>query len=232
MLTLIPRHPQSIRTEALYQAVKRKGYRVSKRTVERNLVDLSSIFPLTTDTVGKANSWSWMKGAPAVQVPGMSAEEAMVFRLAQLHLERLLPASMFGSLRPYFATAERTLNALDSRSSKRRLLDRVRVVARGRGPVAEDVASRVKETILRGLLEQRKVALTYLDPRSDKESGRIIVSVQGIVQRMMVVMVVVTNERSTRPRSLRMHRIASARLLDEPAELIERVDLARFAYRE
>jgi len=229
MLALIPRYPKSIRTDDLYQALLGRSHPVTKRTVERNLTDLSVIFPLTTETVGRTNLWSWAKGSAAMQLPGMTAEEAMVFHLAKLHLERLLPASMVQSLRPYFLTAQLTLRALDSGNAKRRLLDRVRIVGRGSGPVPAKVSSHVKETILRGLLEQKKVSLTYVDPDSDVESQRTVVSVQGLVQRMLVVLVVVTMERKSQPLSLRLHRIATARLLDEPADVVDHINLGEFA---
>lgn len=62
-LRLIPKPPRTISTRALHERLTGHGYEVTKRTVERDLSKLSTVFPLTSDQAGNELRWGWVPGA-------------------------------------------------------------------------------------------------------------------------------------------------------------------------
>ena len=70
------------------------GYGVALRTVQRDLKELSSIFPIElNDKNPRDFGWRWQKSAH-LDVPGMSVSEALAMQLVELHLKQLLPTAM------------------------------------------------------------------------------------------------------------------------------------------
>jgi predicted DNA-binding transcriptional regulator YafY len=109
MLQWIPRHPRKTTARELAERLRVEGHAVSKRTVERDLADLSDAFPIVVDERDKPFGWNWHKDAPQFSVPGMSPLQALVLNLAHSHLESLLPAHLLQPLEPYFQQAHTTL---------------------------------------------------------------------------------------------------------------------------
>ena len=63
MLRHIPREPQKIDVRTLRQRLIEHGIDVSVRTIQRNLNELSEVFPITTDERSKPYGWSLAQGA-------------------------------------------------------------------------------------------------------------------------------------------------------------------------
>ena len=67
------------------------GYQVSVRTVQRDLKELSEIFPIElNDRNPKEFGWRWISGAN-LDIPGMSISEALAMRLVETHMKQMLP---------------------------------------------------------------------------------------------------------------------------------------------
>ncbi|WP_339878568.1 WYL domain-containing protein [Pseudidiomarina gelatinasegens] len=64
MLQHVPRQPHKIDAKTLQQRLSEKGVEISVRTIQRNLNELSEVFPLTTDERSKPYGWSIAQGAP------------------------------------------------------------------------------------------------------------------------------------------------------------------------
>src|ERR1022692_4547324 len=111
MLRYIPQHPRQITARELTERVEAEGFEVSKRTVERDLLSLSEIFPLISNERSRPYGWSWSKDAEAFALPGMSPLQALTLELAHDHLANLLPASLLDTLAPYFKCAEGVLSS-------------------------------------------------------------------------------------------------------------------------
>lgn len=75
MLRHIPKQPQKIDVNTLRERLSEQGVDVSVRTIQRNLIELSEVFPLTTDERNKPFGWSLMSDvAIAPLVPGIMLE--------------------------------------------------------------------------------------------------------------------------------------------------------------
>ena len=63
MLQLIPRYPQKVTTAKVRDALIDSGYEASLRTIQRDLQELSRVFPLLSDERNSPFGWSWKKDA-------------------------------------------------------------------------------------------------------------------------------------------------------------------------
>lgn len=63
MLRHIPKHPQQITAKELTEKLKGALFKVSKRTVERDLLSLSEEFSLMSNERSRPYGWSWSKDA-------------------------------------------------------------------------------------------------------------------------------------------------------------------------
>ncbi|MDP2805772.1 MAG: hypothetical protein Q8O24_07495, partial [Gallionellaceae bacterium] len=63
MLRHIPKHPQQITAKVLHERLEEALFKVSKRTVERDLLSLSDIFSLISNERSIPYGWSWSKDA-------------------------------------------------------------------------------------------------------------------------------------------------------------------------
>lgn len=67
LLKLLPaRHPGLSSTQ-LQLALDKAGYKASKRTVERDLNDLSQVFPLHCNNKGMPYGWHWQPGSSLLE---------------------------------------------------------------------------------------------------------------------------------------------------------------------
>ena len=69
MLQRIPRYPEKITTEEITSRLEADGFPVTIRTVQRDLIALSRIFPLVSEEKNRPFGWSWQKNARAFDIP-------------------------------------------------------------------------------------------------------------------------------------------------------------------
>ena len=85
MLRAIPRQPQRITVTGLMTVLHNNGFEPSRRTVERDLHEMSARFPLYVDDARRPNGWSWMKDATLEFMPRLSVSQCLALTLAQQH---------------------------------------------------------------------------------------------------------------------------------------------------
>ena len=116
MLRLVPRAPLSITAAEITERLAQAEYPIDKRTVERDLKALESLFPLLVDESAKPFKWSWRRDGAIFSLPGMSVPEALTLTMVEQHLQRQLPPSTLDALQPHFSAAAQTLAAIDDRA--------------------------------------------------------------------------------------------------------------------
>ncbi len=100
MLRMIPRQPRKIDGATIESRLRDEGYETTRRTIQRDLEKLSTIFPLISDDRSKPYGWSWGKEAQAFDLPGMEPAAALTFRLVEQYLAQLIPVSARRALQP------------------------------------------------------------------------------------------------------------------------------------
>jgi hypothetical protein len=63
VLKQLPRAPRLVDAAGIQRALAREGIAVSRRTIERDLIMLSRIFPITCDDEHKPYGWAWAREA-------------------------------------------------------------------------------------------------------------------------------------------------------------------------
>lgn len=216
MLRLVPRFPRKITVQALRQALRDEGYIVTDRTVQRDLIELSNIFPLTSDIREKPHGWSWQKDAKNFDLPGLTVNASLTLVLAEQHLSGLLPTSALEQLKPYFDAAHDRLDAEPQPRHRRSWLDKVRTVPPSQPLLAPEIDPIVHGVITEALLDEKQVQISY------KKAGRSTpveyrIHPLALVQRGAVIYLHVRIFDYPDARILALHRIRSATLLDESA---------------
>jgi predicted DNA-binding transcriptional regulator YafY len=228
MLQWIPRQPRKVTSRELVERLRDEGFVVAKRTIERDLLALSEIFPLAVDERSKPFGWSWHKDSPQFSLPGMSPLQALVLNLAHSHLQPLLPAHLLQPLRPYFVQADATLRQSLGKSGLRAWNRRVAVVPAAQPLLPPTVNDKVLAVIHAALAEERQLELRYLSRSADK-AMKYRVHPLGLVYRGVLGYLVCTIADYDDPRMLALHRVEAAKPLDAAAHVSAGFDLQTYA---
>jgi predicted DNA-binding transcriptional regulator YafY len=216
MLHLVPRHPAKRDTSEIKKRLADEGFHVTARTIQRDLMAFSSVFPLVCDDRSKPFGWSWMAEGEVMDIPGMDSHTALAFYLADKHLEPILPRETVDHLRPHFEQARHVLDAIHADSGAPAWRDKVRVLRRGQFLAPPSVKSEVQEQVYDALLLNRKLKLVY-QSRQKAEEKEYEVNPLGIVLKDAVIYLVCTCWDYTDIRLMTLHRMIMAEKLDTPA---------------
>lgn len=182
LLKLLPSRPPGDTAQALHDRLAGEGHAVARRTVERDLDDLSRIFPIVCNDKGKPYGWYWMEGA-SLDIPSLTLAEALSLQMMQKLLRPLLPAAILRALEPHFGHAETKLEALaEDENPLARWKDKVRHVPPTLPLQPPTIPAEVLETVQEALLRDRQVEVEYQAAHADQASP-LILHPLGLVQR-------------------------------------------------
>jgi len=224
MLRYVPRHPRRITVRSIQEQLTLDGFKVSDRTVQRDLLELSQVFPLVVDDREKPFGWSWQRDAKAFDLPGLSVAEALTWVLAEQHLGQLLPGSMLEHLSPHFRVARERLDKEPMPRRGRKWLDKVRSVTPAQPLVPPSIDPEVQRAITDAVLQEQQVEIRY-QTRAKADPSVFRVHPLAIVQRGQVVYLYGRLFDYPDTRILALHRIESVTVLDQPVEPPEGFDL-------
>ena len=224
LLHLIPDRVNRRSTDDIWNSVRSEtGFEgVSKRTVERDLASLQSVFSIEQSTEGRTNYWYWggSAGEVTMWLPGLTEDEAFAFHLVERNMRRLLPEGTVERLDPYFKVARAKLaehpGRVRSRTQKFRLLPSgvPRVVRR----VLNTEASRI---VREALLNEQQIGISYWS-NSEKEvvtreDGSIdlvpseaVINPLAIIQRDSELLLVYARRERLEPEFMPLRNIESA----------------------
>lgn len=218
MLRMIPRYPRKITAKALHEQLQDKQFDVTKRTVERDLLALSELFPLVSDERDKPYGWSWEKNAPLFDLPGLSHNESLTLAMVEQHLHALLPASTLDQLEPYFKAARRHLSSIPQSGRARSWLNKVRTVPPTQPLLAPAIKPNVQHAVYEALLADRQLDIKYLK-RGETETLEYRIHPLALIQRGQIIYLYCHFFDYEDGRLLALHRIQSATILDEKVKL-------------
>lgn len=228
MLRALPRQPNQILVSKLSELLIDQGFKVSTRTVQRDLQLLSTHFPISTDGQrGKSGAvWFWMENGAPLNLPGMDASTALALLVAKDHLSASLPLATLESLRHYFSEAESTLNRLPARAlnSWRR---KIRVLNHGPQLDVPAINKDVQRAVDTALLRDQKLSIEYRSRGATANKEQVLNPI-ALVVRDCVHYLVATTWNYTKPVHYALHRVHSATVLDEPSVAPVGFDLDRY----
>ena len=227
MLQLIPREPGGITTQQLRKQLAEADplYDVHKRTIERNLMQLMSIFPsLDYREHPGGNLWFWERDT-VIDIPKLDAKSALMFRLAEAFLTPMFPRSTLDELRPHFRQAEKALKEIDQ-VGYARWPDKVRLIQNSIQLRHPEVLPEVMATVHAALFEDRRFEARYRVRSGERRDFEI--SPRGLVFRDGIVYAVCTLSDHADLRQLPLHRMESATLTDTPVIPLPDFNLDRY----
>jgi len=227
MLRLVPRSPSKMATTEIKQRLADEGFKVTARTIQRDLVTFSSIFPLVCDDRDKPFGWSWMPDADVMDIPGMDSHTALAFYLASEHLEPLLPIGTVKHLKPHFESAKHVLDAIKTDSGAPAWKDKVRVLHRGPKLTPPAIVIEVHEEVYEALLLNRQLHVFYKSRGYDKPREYDINPI-GLVLKDGLFYLVCTFGDYEDIRLLTLHRMEAAKKLDIPCTIPAGFDLDNY----
>jgi len=224
MLRLIPRQPSKISTTELMHRLADDGFNTTARTLQRDLVRLSSVYPLLCDDRDKPFGWSWDKHANVHEVPGIDSDTALAFYLAEKHLEPLLPRTTLKRLAPHFKRAEQVLDQADGGKGNPAWRNKVRVLHRGPGLKNPAIVPAVQSAVYDALLRNRRLDVKYL-PRGSETAKEYELNPLGLVLKDGLFYLVCSMWDYPDIRLLLLHRMPAATVMDIPCSTPDGFDL-------
>lgn len=217
LLKIIPLRGQGKTAAELTQALTDQGFQISKRTVERDLNDLSLVFPLLTDDSCSPQRWSWMDEKD-LQLPGISVVEAVMLQLVEGTLQQILPVDMLQGLSGRFQQARRKLQALEQSNQNARLLDKIAVVSPGLPMLPPKTSPILYEAVQRALTEQQQLQARYTSVYHQQQKDYTL-NPLGLVQRGHITYLVATVAPYSDVRLFALHRFEILALHDSPLKV-------------
>ncbi|MFC3458169.1 helix-turn-helix transcriptional regulator [Massilia haematophila] len=225
MLRMVPRAPARITAQELCERLAAADFQVTERTVQRDLKELSNVFPVAVDNRDKPYGWSWLREASSFDLPGLTVPEALTLTLVEQHLQHHLPPVTVDALRPHFRSAARTLSTVEDTAPSRTWLDKVRSVPPQQPLLAPRMDEDCQRIVYLALMQDRQLRLHYR--KRDAGAPTVYASVHplAVVQRGGLVYLVCMFAGYDDVRTLALHRVQHAEALYEPARRKDGFDI-------
>ncbi len=214
LLKLLPSRPPGKTARDLCASLEAAGHPVTKRTVERDLAELSRIFPLVSNEISKPYGWYWKPGT-RIDIPGIDLAEAVSLGLLEDLLRQLVPPTFIEALEGRFAAARDKLQALPL-NPYAKWTDLVRYVSPGLPLLKPSVSAAVLHAVQNALLHQRQLKVSYSGPAAASAKELVLHPLALIQQGVRSYLLAIAFGHEN-PFLYAVHRIQAADLLDEPA---------------
>jgi predicted DNA-binding transcriptional regulator YafY len=216
MLKNIPKYPLKITVTQLKSKLDNDDFNVSRRTIERNLIELSTIFPLVVDDRSRPYGWSWQKDVASFNLPGFDRNEALAMVMLEHNLKHLMPTNVKNALEPQFKAAKDYLETVTKEAKLKSWVDKVRNVPTNQPLLAPDIDDNVQVIITEGLFLGKQLVIGYQGFNKNKVSTMQIHPI-AMVQRGNTLYLTANIDGLNKEDALRnfaLHRIKSAELLN------------------
>lgn len=166
ILKLLPKFPARISTSNIHQQLVSEGFKLTKRTVQRDLNDLAKLFAIENDGNKDIPGWCWQADAGKIELPEMGPSVALTFQMVKDHLQKFMPPSVLSSLSSYFSNADKLLlglkdNSLSDWSNKIATLSRTQPL------IAPELDSEILSNVYMALLSETQISALY-QPKFDE----------------------------------------------------------------
>lgn len=211
--------------KALMYDLQAAGFDVDLRTVQRDLQDLSSLFPIEANDKSKPFGWRWARQAH-IGMPGLSVGEAVALKLVEDHLRQLLPPALMNGMGGLFKQAGLRLEALHGENPTADWPPKVKSVPASQPMLPPAVDEAIQAEISMALLAGRQIHATYR-PATSEESKEYILHPLGLVLRGAVLYLVATAFGYHDARTYAVHRFETVERLLDPIAIPPGFDLDR-----
>ncbi|HRQ65864.1 MAG TPA: WYL domain-containing protein [Xanthomonadaceae bacterium] len=231
ILQLLPREPNASTVARLHTQLQDQGHAVTRRTVERDLQELSREYAIHV-TEGRPELWSWTQEAPNASLPSMPPATALTYLMVEEHLGRLLPPTVLEQLKPAYGEARRVLERHGHTPIARwkARISSIPNVPRFELPKTDPEVLRV---VYESLLREEAFEARYraAQQRAAPEKPWLV-HPQALVYRQGVIYLVATLWDYGDLRHLALHRMSDAGPCTAPFRRASQFDLKRYIEHE
>ncbi|MGO1782033.1 MAG: helix-turn-helix transcriptional regulator [Moraxellaceae bacterium] len=202
-------------TTHIYDQLKLAGFKISLRTVQRDLNALSKRFPIEKNNANP-QGWRWRDDAPLQSLPHMNLSQAVAFNMVEANLTQLLPPAILDELFPWFDLARRQLKNSKVTHS---WIDRVRIEPATQPLIAPHIDLDSKDNIYHALFYQLQINACYT--RSNKsQASEYTLNPIAIIQRGVIIYLLATRTDDPEAiiRTFALHRFDSVDILETAAQ--------------
>ena len=224
LLKLLPTRGVGKSSKEIADALAEAGFSVSKRQVERDLLDLQEVFGLECNDASIPYGWRW--GSSPIELPGVTLAEALSLQIVEETLKPLLPTSVLRTVQPRFLQAKAKLAALAEQNPTAQWADKVKSVPPSLPMMPPEVDEDLLEIVQSALLSNEQIDVTYLPFSSDPKSFRL--HPLGLVVRGTVTYLVATAFDYTDMRLYALHRFQAVSRTYQQSKIPKGFKLAQF----
>lgn len=183
-----------------------RGFAVSKRTIQRDLIALSEVFDIDVREDEEGNYWRWQPYAK-LDLQSLELTDALTLRLIEQALRPLLPASVLRALEPRFKNAAEKLDSISDANQMGAWPNKVASVLPMASFIPPEIDPNVLEEVQNCLLKDFAIECKYRSVGS-KEARAMVLHPLGLVQRGHVSYLVATANEHDKPRTFALHRMS------------------------
>lgn len=209
ILKQLSQRPQTLAD--IEKVLRRENITCHRRTLDRDLNQLSEHFAITSDESSKPYTWFWMENAPRLEIPSMTPDMALTFVMAEKMLKNALPVEVVDLLSGYFDSARKILASVDNPfkywSSK------VATISTRLPMLAPQIDAASMKVVYDALLKEKRFVCDY--QKADGEKREYEISPRGLIFADNVVYIVGTLWEYNDLRQFALHRIGNAKLLEQ-----------------
>ena len=225
ILKLLPKQRPGITASEVVAKLEYSGIDVTKRTVERDLGELSRLFAIACNDKSIPYGWYWMQGE-GINLPGLSITEALSLTVVEDQLKRLLPAPMLEALNARFIEARRKLDTLSKTNRHASWPGKIRSKAITLQLHPPRIAEGVLEAVQVALLQDKQLEVMY------QSAGQAAKAMQlhphSLIQGGSTPYLIATAWDYQDLRSYAVHRMTEANILDAPVKRIKNFDIDQY----
>lgn len=215
LLKILPSRSPGLTSRDLRDRLERAGHDVSKRTIERDLAELSRVFPILSNEISKPFGWHWKPGA-RVDFPGIELAEAVSLGLLEDLLRQMIPPSFTEALEGRFSAAREKLKAL-SQNRHAKWSDLIRYEAPGLPLHKPSIHPSVSRAVQEALLRKLQLKVHYRAPGSTT-TKELLLHPLAIIQQGERSYLLATTFDYANVRHYALHRMRSAEILEAQAK--------------
>lgn len=206
-LRLIPQYPAKISVSQLLRQLSSQGFKLDRRSLQRDLNSLSALFSIESDTNKDIPGWYWRKDAEKLELPEMEPSVALSFKMVELFLGQFMPPNALDNLQSYFGQADKLLSTL-SDNQLADWPDKIAYLSRNQPLLSPSINREVLSAVYLALLTNSQIDALYEPMHRDAKHYRI--NPQGIVVVDHVIYLVGTIDDGLKSLQFALHRFISA----------------------
>jgi predicted DNA-binding transcriptional regulator YafY len=196
----------------IHQHLLALGYKVSRRTVERDLDALAIQYNLSCNRRSKPYGWAWASRQARPVVGDMDIPHALALELMQRELGDLMPPAARDALDPWFEEAAKRMRTA-SHTAAAKWPKKIAIQSYGPPLLPAKVSRAVLDGVNEALFLDQQIEAEYRSKYRD-EFSKVHLHPLGLILTGLVTYLVVVYEGYDDPRLLALHRLRRVRLLN------------------